>query len=173
MQDATSGLPTNLEQAKVEVGNITTAAGDATAGISAANDPMASLASNAERGATAMTTMATQSANIRLPALDTEVAHWGKMMYRAAGGPARGTDQISAMLSKGERVTNAKSSRKFASQLTAMNAGSQPVYRQSGGTVTNIGNVSVNVSGAKAPEQSARQMMKAFKRETRRGSGRS
>jgi hypothetical protein len=94
------------------------------------------------------------------------------MRYLASGGFARGVDQIPAMLSKGEFVVNSKSSRQFYSQLSAMNAGSQPVYRESGGSVTNIGDVAINVTESSLPKQTAREVMSAFRREMRRGSGR-
>ena len=63
---------------------------------------------------------------------------------------------------------NTKASRRFASQLTAMNAGVQPQFRQSGGAVTNIGDVNISVQGATLPAQTARETMAAFKREYRR-----
>ena len=72
------------------------------------------------------------------------------------------------MLGKGEYVMNTDSTNKFYSQLVAMNAGKSPVYRDRGGPVTNVGDVNITVSGAAAPEQTARKIMKAFRRETRR-----
>jgi hypothetical protein len=95
---------------------------------------------------------------------------FGGMLYRDAGGDARGTDTIPAMLSPGEMVMNAASSRKFAAQLIAMNAGSQPIYRQEGGSVTNVGDVSITVQESKTPQSTARELMQAFRREIRRGS---
>ena len=94
----------------------------------------------------------------------------GQIGYFASGG--RGTDTIPAMLSEGEFVTNAKSSRRFFSQLQAMNAGRTPVYRESGGSTTNIGDVSISVNESSSPRQTGREVMQAFRRETRRGSGR-
>ncbi|KKM82260.1 hypothetical protein LCGC14_1321410, partial [marine sediment metagenome] len=96
------------------------------------------------------------------------LAHFGKMIYRASGGDARGTDTIPAMLSPGEFVMNAQSTKRFYSQLVAMNSGKSPVYRESGGSVTNVGDVNITVSGATAPKQTARETMKAFRREMRR-----
>lgn len=90
------------------------------------------------------------------------------MNYFANGG--RGTDQILAMLSDGEFVTNAKASRRWASQLIAMNAGREPVFRESGGSTTNIGDVSINVNESASPKATAREVMSAIRRETRRGS---
>lgn len=95
-------------------------------------------------------------------------AKGGRMNYFANGG--RGTDQIPAMLSDGEHVTNAKASRRWASQLVAMNAGREPVFRESGGSTTNIGDVSINVNESASPKATAREVMSAIRRETRRGS---
>ena len=93
----------------------------------------------------------------------------GGMIYRQYGGfVPKGTDTIPAMLSPGEFVVNAKSSRQFFSQLVAMNAGTRPVYREQGGPVTNVGDVNITVQGASKPQQTARETMSAFKREMRR-----
>ena len=97
-------------------------------------------------------------------------AKGGPIGYFASGG--RGTDTIPAMLSEGEFVTNAKSSRRFFSQLQAINAGRTPVYRESGGSTTSIGDVSISVNESSSPRQTGREVMQAFRREIRRGSGR-
>jgi hypothetical protein len=99
-----------------------------------------------------------------------EQAHGGRVGYYANGG--RGTDTIPAMLSAGEHVTNARSSQRFFSQLQAMNAGQQPVYRNDGGDTFNTNVGDINVSGAGNPQQTAREVMKAIRREERRGSSR-
>jgi len=91
--------------------------------------------------------------------------------YFASGG--RGMDTIPAMLSAGEYVTNAKSTRRFFTQLQAMNAGQQPVYRESGGATynTNVGDINVYDKSGQ-PSQTARETMRLMRREQRRGSGR-
>jgi hypothetical protein len=54
----------------------------------------------------------------------------GLIRYFDRGGFApRGTDTVPAMLSPGEFVINARSARKFYSELVAINAGVRPVYR--------------------------------------------
>jgi hypothetical protein len=89
-------------------------------------------------------------------------------MFLAGGGfTPRGTDRIAAMLSRGESVNNANSTRQFASQIQAMNAGITPVYRDAGGTVS-VGDVNISVQGAPTPQQTAREVMTAFRREMRR-----
>jgi len=92
------------------------------------------------------------------------------MMHLAAGGSAtRGIDTIPAMLSPGEFVMNARSSRKFYSQLQAMNAGQQPTYRENGGSVTNVGDVHVAVNGGSTATQTIREIGRGLHREIRRG----
>ena len=95
----------------------------------------------------------------------------GGPLYRAFGGFAsRGTDTIPAMLSHGETVINARSSRRFASQINAMNAGVSPVYRAEGGVVNNSVNVGdINVNGTSDPDATARRVMSQIRREQRRG----
>ncbi len=95
----------------------------------------------------------------------------GGPLYRAFGGfTSRGTDTIPAMLSSGETVVNARSSRKFASQINSMNAGVTPVYRQEGGVVNNSVNIGdINVNGTSDPDTTARRVMSQIRREQRRG----
>lgn len=92
-------------------------------------------------------------------------------LFRAAGGFARGTDTIPAMLSPGEFVMNARSSKRFASQLIAMNAGVNPVYRQEGGPVVNntVNVGDINVNGTADPDDTARRVVSQLRREFRRG----
>lgn len=91
------------------------------------------------------------------------------LMYLAKGNLARGTDTIPAMLSPGEFVMNSKSTRRFYSQLVAMNRGQTPIYREAGGPVTNVSVGDVHVQGGKNPAQTGRQIVGAIKRELRRG----
>ncbi len=119
----------------------------------------------------AVNAVASAQASIK-PAAATAAYHGGVMQHFAAGGLARGQDRIPAMLSAGERVTDAKNSRRFFSQLQSIGAGVQPVYRESGGAVTNIGDVSINIRESSSPKQTAREVMSAIRRESRRGSAR-
>jgi len=98
----------------------------------------------------------------------------GGIIYRQMGGyTPRGTDTIPAMLSPGEFVINADSTRKFFSQLVAINSGKQPVYRERGGVVTNVGDVNIIVQESSTPKQTARETMTLMQRELRRHSSRS
>ena len=94
-----------------------------------------------------------------------EAAHGG-VAYLASGG--RGTDTINAMLSPGEMVMNSAASNKFATQLSAMNAGIQPTYNQSS-NVTNVGDIHVSVNGGKTGQQTVREIAAGLRREVRRG----
>ena len=96
---------------------------------------------------------------------------FGGPLYRAAGGAARGSDTIPAMLSPGEFVVNARSSAKYASQLIAMNAGVNPVYRAEGGAVNNntVNVGDINVNGTSNPDDTARLVLSKIRREFRRG----
>jgi hypothetical protein len=98
---------------------------------------------------------------------------FGGMMHFAGGGFApRGVDTIPTMLSPGEFVMNAKSSRKFYSQLKAMNAGQRSAYRDQGGSVTTIGDTTINVSGAGEPALTGEEIVRRINRTQRQGTRR-
>jgi TP901 family phage tail tape measure protein len=92
---------------------------------------------------------------------------FGGLVHLAAGG--RGTDTELAMLSPGEFVMNATATRRFASQLVAMNAGVTPQGRATGGPITNFGDINVSVNGGGSSQQTARNTAIALRRELRRG----
>jgi TP901 family phage tail tape measure protein len=97
--------------------------------------------------------------------------HGGLIRYLASGGFAgRGTDRIHALLSEGEFVVNARSSRRFFSQLQAINAGQALVMRNQGGSVTNVTIGDVNVQGGSTPAKTGRAIATELRRELRRGS---
>jgi TP901 family phage tail tape measure protein len=148
---------------------LTTAAPDMgtfATGLASCVSPAASLASSLASAATA-------AAQIVIPAIPTGPGSaMGGYQRFARGGRAQGTDTIPAMLSKGEYVMNAKSTRRNFSQLVAMNSGVKPVYRQDGGSVTNVGDINVSVNGSSTSKQSARDIATALRREMRRGTAR-
>jgi TP901 family phage tail tape measure protein len=89
---------------------------------------------------------------------------------RAAGGMlTRGTDTQLTALSPGENVTNARSSRKFFSELNAINQDSKPVFRAQGGSVTNVGDVNVTVNGGDSSQQTIREIGHGLRRQIQRG----
>jgi TP901 family phage tail tape measure protein len=93
--------------------------------------------------------------------------------YRAAGGLAsRGADTIPVMASPDEFFMNARSSRRFASELQAMNAGREPIFRDKGGSVTNVGDINVSVTQGETANATARQIASSLRRELRRGTSR-
>lgn len=97
--------------------------------------------------------------------------HGGKLSFRASGG--RGPDTLNTMTAPGEFVMNSKSVRKFFPQISAMNAGQSPQFRESGGSVTNIGDINVNVTGgagSENPGATGRQIASSLARELRRNS---
>jgi ribosomal protein S9 len=81
----------------------------------------------------------------------------------------RGQDRQLTALARGETVVNRKQSRRFFSELNAMNQGSQPVYRDQGGPVTNVGDVNVTVQGGDTSQQTVRGIGHALRRELKRG----
>lgn len=87
----------------------------------------------------------------------------------ATGGQARGTDTVPAMLSPGEFVVNRRSSQQFYSDLRAINAGQTPAYRSEGGSVTNVGDISISVNESTSPRQTGREVLNLLNREFRRG----
>jgi TP901 family phage tail tape measure protein len=147
---------------------------------SAASASGASASYSAALQAEAQQALITAQANRQLAASRggggtvTRAARGGPI-YRANGGPTgfapRGTDTIPAMLSPGEFVVNARSSRKFFSQLVAINSGRMPAYRANGGPVSNttIGDVNVNVNSSDPSQIDGRMLANALRRELRRG----
>ena len=96
-------------------------------------------------------------------------AKGGFANYFAAGGFARGVDQIPIMAAKGESIINARSSQRFFSQLQAMNAGQNPNFRAAGGPVTNVGDVNVNIKTSDPSQIDGRKLGRELRREIRRG----
>lgn len=96
----------------------------------------------------------------------------GGLLYADSGAyAARGRDTIAAMLSPGEMVMNQRAAMTFGPQLQSMNAGCNPNYHSHGGSVTNVGDVTVNFShGGTVSQSTGRDVAQAIKRELRRGS---
>jgi len=131
---------------------------------------LSGLAGQISAAAAAMWDLAYASVSVQSPSTEMTAAHGGKAWnFLAFGGPPKGTDIVPAMLTPGEVVINAESSRRFSAQLTAMNAGIQPVFRSDGGSVTNIGDINVSVTGGGSSRQTARSIASELRRELRRG----
>jgi len=166
---------TNQEatQLKTTQAGITGEVGNTNSGLSQMKSEIAGVNSEATN---LLGTLSSITASVRTVGTTVNNPHaefkalGGPLSYFANGG--QGTDVINAQLSKGETVTNARSSRRFFSQLQAMNAGQNPVFRSEGGDTYNTNVGDINVSGGGNPQQAAREVMKAIRREERRGSGR-
>ncbi|MBX9788579.1 MAG: hypothetical protein K2Y37_06655 [Pirellulales bacterium] len=90
----------------------------------------------------------------------------------AAGGLAKGTDNIPALLSQDEVVINARSAQRFRPQLQQIQAGFEPtVQRFNAGDTITIGDININES--KQPRQSGTAVIDAIRRVQRGGTGRS
>lgn len=139
--------------------------------LSAATSPIQQIASASGTIASNLASAAQSAGQIGSSAPVQTAAFGGMIRYFNSGGFApKGTDTVPAMLSPGEYVVNAKSTRKFFSQLQAINAGVQPRYFQDGGEVTNvsIGDINVNASDTRSGDTTGRQIATSLKRELRR-----
>jgi TP901 family phage tail tape measure protein len=158
-----------IDQLQPQTSALGEGAMDAQAALSAMPD-MSGLTGQIRAAANAMWDLAYASMSVQSPSTEMVAAHGGKAWsFLAFGGPPQGTDVIPAMLSPGEVVINAESARRFSAQLTAMNAGVQPVFRSDGGSVTNIGDINVSVTGGGSSRQTARSIATELRRELRRG----
>lgn len=93
--------------------------------------------------------------------------------YMAAGGfMPRGMDTQAVGVRAGESIINPDSTRKFFSQIQAINAGKTPQYRSTGGSTTNVGDISINVNGSESPQATGRAVAAKLRREFRKGSSR-
>lgn len=82
------------------------------------------------------------------------------------GGLIPGTgnrDSVPALLTPGEFVVNASATRKFFSQLVAINSGVRPRGFQEGGMVNNIGDINVSVTAPQGVD--GREIARVLKQE--------
>lgn len=141
---------------------------EASAGLQAAVAPTTTVLQNAQATAAAYQAAAAAANSIGSGGSAVPGRQFGGQ-YFANGGMNRGVDRRMAMLADHEMVINSKSTGRFFSQLTAMNAGLNPTYRQSGGITTNVGDVNINVNaGNRSSPLVGRDMAREFKRELRR-----
>lgn len=149
-------------------------------GFSQANRELQQGASASKQIADNLGRAATNSAQIKIPGGQSQAEAQaqalgglikgyseGGYVHLAAGGFAKGTDTVPAMLTKGEMVINAQSTRRFLPQLQAINAGIQPAFR--GGDTFNqtVGDIVINADPN--PRVTAREVAEAIRREQRRG----
>lgn len=90
-----------------------------------------------------------------------------------SGFSVSGPDNTLIRAKLGEFVVNPDSTRRFYSELVAINSNKVRGYAE-GGLVqnTNIGDVNMHVDGSRTPEVTARAVIRRVKREGRRGNGR-
>lgn len=88
----------------------------------------------------------------------------------------KGPDDRMSFVRTGEYVMNPDSTKRFYSQLVAMNSGQMPRSFSNGGlngsSTTNVGDVTINVDGSHSPDETARKVYSALQRQYRRGNGR-
>lgn len=176
----TSAIETNLQGARTEAATLSTNIG--AAGTTASNTtPVITGMGTAMSGVVAQTNNATAAMN-RLEAAARRAAaaareaasiqfayHGGKVAYRAEGGPMhRGADTQLTVTQPGEIIMNARQSRNFQAELLAMNAGQRPQFREHGGSVTNIGDVNVNIHTNSADRVDGDQIGRSLRRQLRR-----
>lgn len=172
-QEGVGNLKTGLNQAGQEanttatsVGTIGSSAAASVGGVASLTQQMTLLKQEALAAAQAVAAASSGGA--------AATASAGKYFRRGGLGvlapmSSRGVDTIPAMIQRGEYVVNRDSSRKFFSQLNAMNQGIKPVYRREGGAVTNVGDVNVTVNGGDTSRQTVRAIAAELNRELRRG----
>jgi hypothetical protein len=161
------------EDAAKEQAQMTGAAVNTDHALNNAGNRMRDFVSEIHLAIDAMQELATVAAGVPVPEEEGMIASKGGMAFLAGGGRPRGTDTIPAMLSPGEMVMSAATTRRFASQLSAMNAGMRPSFHSQGGHVTNIGDIAfnggINVQGGNTGAKTARAIATELRRELRRG----
>jgi hypothetical protein len=167
-ENAIEGIRQRAEQSQAVIDGMSAKFTETTTNINASTMAADGLLKKLQQVTDAAGQAAAASAASGVGNTPAAQAHGG-MMYFAGGGSPRGTDTIPAMLSPGEMVMSASTTRRFASQLTAMNAGSKPSYHSVGGHVTNIGDINVKVEGGGTGRQTARSIANELRRELRRG----
>lgn len=161
-------LPKTLEEAARQAGNL---GASLTRGLTPAQDAIISLN---QQLAVTIQRMNTINAVVPAGANPNFVDPLAGVEGFAEGGliggafSSRGPDNMVIGARGGEFMMNSQATRDFYPQLVAMNSGRG--YAQ-GGTVSNntsVGDISINVSGDRNPDQTARAVYEKFRRETRR-----
>jgi hypothetical protein len=167
---AVDALKQKFPDAGKQAEDVTNKVSQITTAIGEGNSAMQTFLATIQAAGDAMSRLAQAAASVQPPGREGKLtAAHGGVAFLAGGGRPRGTDVIPAMLSPGEMVMSAATTRRFASQLTAMNAGVKPSYHSQGGHVTNIGDINVHVEGGGTGRQTARSIANELRRELRRG----
>jgi TP901 family phage tail tape measure protein len=88
-----------------------------------------------------------------------------------SGGVARGVDTVAARLRPGESVLNPRATNRFFGAINALNAGQMPGARGQS-SVTNVGDIHVNVGSSQSSGVNAREIANQLRRELQRGTSR-
>ena len=177
---AAGGVPQKVNEGTTAVKNLGTAAkttGDQVKGIGSAAQAgagqLAGASSSAIGRLKAVESQALKTARAVQAALSggggggTQTAFFGKRIHRQTGGFTRGQDRILTSTAPGEFVTNSAATRRFRAELTAINAGQAPQFREKGGAVTNVGDINVNIQTSDAADIEGRSIARELKRELR------
>jgi TP901 family phage tail tape measure protein len=155
-----TAIPAASNTASTSVGTISSTMTGVVSSTNQATSAMNRLAAAAQRAAAAAAQARAASAGA--------LFHGGKIPFRQGGGTLRGQDSLLAAVAPGEFIVNQRASRNFAAQLTALNAGQRPQFREQGGPVTNIGDVNVTVNTDSSGGINARELGLDIRRELRR-----
>lgn len=171
-----NGIPSQIEPIKQGMTDTKNEANNAATAGASIGPKTASAASGIGQATAAMTALkneAIAAAQAVAAAQSGAAVPAAKGRYFAAGGLGAlrplGTDTIPAMIQRGEFVTNAKASRKFFSELNAINQDKAPVHRREGGSVTQVGDINVTVQGGDTSRQTVRAIAVELNRELKRG----
>jgi len=173
------GIDTELKNATTEAANTTQATNQLNQAMGTVEQTTANTSQQLSVMHQQVTAIGQAAAQIQFPsvpspqAVTAQIGRNVRARYLSGGGfVSKGTDTVPAMLTPGEVVMNPRASRKWYTQLQAMNAGVQPIYRQEGGPVSNSNfgdiNVTVNTSTSRVDDRAGRQLGRALKRELRR-----
>lgn len=122
---------------------------------------------NTEASAVEMLGRKLDETNRKRGGIDVSRARGGRIPHFAQGGFVPRSDSVIGAFNPDEFIVTPAASRKFATDLIAMNTGLSP--RSSGGSGdTNIENMTIQVSGASSPEATGREVYDRFKRELRK-----
>jgi TP901 family phage tail tape measure protein len=161
---ASGEVATNASSAATSTEAIGTNAAGSVGNLNAAASAAGNLAGNLERAARAAASIGGGGGVQSNPHLFA-----GGRVFAANGRLFRGQDRTLVSAADGETIINKQSSRRFFSELNAMNQGSQPAFREQGGPVTNVGDVNVTVQGGDSSQQTVREIGHALRREIQRG----
>lgn len=149
-----------------KTGEVSNKMGAAAGGANSLASATATAVSNTNNLVSATNNLVSAQSRLKSPSATT--AFFGKAIHRQTGGFTRGQDRVLTSTAPGEFVVNAASSRRFRSELTAMNAGQSPQFRENGGTTTNtVGDINLNINGSDPSQLNGEGLVKDINRAIR------